>query len=178
MPVSVQMAGANQVLERLKQKLSSPELVEQLGTSLATQLSAVAPRETGATAAALGTVGTPTQTGAGWSIGVGDKEKVGNRNEPAPSGTLRDFYEYLKNTGNGVKPTDWWGLAPDLKELLASERRTGRFGGRGAGYANYMWVQNYGNAKARIRGTYFLQEAIKAWRAQVSEIVRAYFATK
>ena len=178
MLISVQSQGIEKFLIRLEQKLNSPDLIVALGTDLATSLVAEAQfnRPTGATAAALSVVSAPDRTSTGWSIGVGDKSKTGDRNEPAPTGTLRDFFTYLERTGVSIRPTNWWGLPRDLKEQLAVERRGGKFGGRGGGYANYMWVQNYGNSKAGIVGTGFLERGVQRWTERANETVRRYLA--
>ena len=50
------------------------------------------------------------------------------------------------------------------------------FGGRGADYANYMWIQNYGNRRARITGTHFIERSTQQWRSTVPDTIRAYLA--
>lgn len=129
-------------------------------------------------AAALGHVGKPERTATGWAIGVGDPKKLGKKDTPAPRGTLRDFFQYLADSGMDYRITDWWGLPPEHKQLLATMRRGGKFGGQGAESAPYMWVQNYGNAKARVPARYFIEESIADWRTDVPDIVRAFSAKK
>ncbi len=48
------------------------------------------------------------------------------------------------------------------------------FGGRGSDYANYMWAQNYGNAKAKVTGTYFIEKSIAEFRQAAPSIIRDY----
>ncbi len=61
------------------------------------------------------------------------------------------------------------------KRLLAQGRRAGMFGGRGIDYANYMWIQNKGNSKARISAHGFIESGIMTWRAEVLDIIDKVF---
>ena len=175
MPATVTMSSLPK-LNRLLDKLESSELIEKLGADLAQRLADNSPVASGATARAWRHLGTPQRIPGGWSIGVGSGDAFGSKDEPAPRGTLRAFYDYLDNAGidfNGY--TDWWGLSRENKSLLEQGRRAGKFGGRGQDYANYMWVQNYGNAKAKVTGTHFIEKSIQQWRSEVPDIVRSYF---
>lgn len=176
MPITVQQQGIDRFLIQMDRKLNSPDLAIQLAQDLSSKLVASAPVETGATKAALSKIGEPQRTATGWTIGVGDKEQTGSEGESAPRGTLRAFFDYLAASGLPVRPSNWWGLSSDNKALLLQGRRTGKFGGRGAMYANYMWIQNRGNAIAGIRGTMFIDRAILEWRANVPNVIRGYFA--
>jgi hypothetical protein len=150
----------------------------QLGYSLATILLNNAPVASGAAAAAISEVGEPERTLDGWAITVGNKSKTGLPEDSAPSGTLRAFFDYLEGTGRVWRYTDWWGLSRENKTLLEQGRRAGLFGGKGANYANYIWVQNYGNAKAGIAGTHFIERSLAEFRKEASSIIREYIATK
>jgi len=163
-------------IQSIEVKFNSPGLVMQLGYSLANSLLKNTPIDTGAAERALTYVGEPERTSTGWSIGVGDKSRTGDKDDPAPSGTLRDFFTYLKQSGVKVRPSNWWGLPGELKQKLAAERRAGKFGGRGEGYANYIWVQNYGNAKAGITATHFIEKSLDEFRANSDRIIGDYLA--
>ena len=154
MPVTVSIPVPK--LNRLLDKLESPELIQRLGADLAQRLSDNSPHASGATSRAWLHLGKPERIPNGWAIGVGSGDAFGDRNQSAPSGTLRAFFDYLDNAGiefNGY--TDWWGLSKDNKTLLEQRRRAGKFGGRDADYAPYMWVQDAGNAKAGVRAKRF-----------------------
>ena len=170
------MGALTERLHQLQIKFNSPGLAMQLGYSLATALLENAPVDTGATASAVSRVTDPERTATGWSIGVGDKTKTGDESTPAPRGTLRAFYNYLEGTGRDFRYSNWRGLSKDNKTLLAQGRRAGLFGGRGIDYANYMWIQNSGNAEAGITGTHFLEHALEQWRGQASQIIQDYLS--
>ncbi len=48
-------------------------------------------------------------------------------------------------------------------------------GGRGPDYAKYMWVQNYGNAKAKVTGTHFIEKSAAEFKQSAPGIIRGYF---
>jgi hypothetical protein len=109
---------------------------------------------------------------------VGDASKTGKPEDQAPTGTLRAFFDYLQSTGWKGRYTDWWGLSPENKEKLETERRGGKFGGLGPNYANYIWVQNYGNAKAGIKRKEFIEKSLEEFRKEAKRIIGDYIATK
>lgn len=178
MPVTVTGTGRTAYIEGVISKYDSPGLIMQLGYSLATILLKNAPIATGAAASAISEVGEPERIMNGWAITVGNKSKTGLPQDSAPTGTLRAFFDYLEGTGRVRRYTDWWGLSRENKTLLEQGRRAGMFGGRGADYANYIWVQNYGNAKAGITGTHFIERSLAEFRKEASRIIGDYRATK
>ncbi len=172
MPIQIVIESAG----RLISKLESPELITTLGNLLAQRLSGAAPVSSGATQRALSVVGQPQKTETGWKIGVGSGRDTGQPEDASPHGTLRAFYDYLESTGVRVRRTAWSGLSRDNKLRLEQERRAGRFGGKGPTYANYLWVQNFGNPVARIGGTHFLERAVEDFREEAGEVIRQYLA--
>ncbi len=174
MPITV--SGIRKITAVLD-RLESSKLIERLGADFAQRLSDNAPVVSGATQRALSVVGEPERIPGGWRIGVGDGQAVGSKDTPAPRGTLRAFFDYLENAGIDFRGYTYWrGLSREDKTLLEQGGRAGMFGGRGQDYANYMWVQNYGNARARVTAQHFLEHGIAQWRSHVPDIVRSYFA--
>jgi hypothetical protein len=173
MPVTVTVPVTN--LTRVLDKLESPELIERLGASLSKQLADNSPVASGANKRAWQHIGTPTKIVGGWRIGVGDGEALGSPDDPAPRGTLRAFFDYLESQGAKPAYTDWRNMQPAHQDKLEELRRGGLFGGRGADYANYAWIQNAGNMKARVTATHFIDRSLAEWRSEVPAIVRSYF---
>lgn len=176
MPVTVTGQGFNTFIEGIRRKLDSPDLIQQLGNSLAQALkegfqSSGLQSRSGATVAALSFVGEPERVGNGWRIGVGNADEAGHPEDPAPSGTLRQFFQ----DNPVLRPTPWRRIPPDYKEQLEVMRRAGMYGGRGPSYANYLWVQNYGSSGAEIEGRNYIDPAIDQWRQQVPEMIQEYF---
>jgi len=64
----------------------------------------------------------------------------------------------------------WWYLSRHQKEMLARERKQGRFGGRTDKVA-YMWIQELGEAKAHVRGQHFMRLAIGDLLGKQGEII-------
>ena len=181
MPVSIQSQGLDQIITAIGRQLASPDLIVALGSRLAETLEEFAPTASGATARAVGVLGQPGLTDAGWSIGVGSGEYAGSRNEAAPKGTIAEFLHSKSRGGTRHQRTHsfpdaeaWWRLPKNLKDELEQERRWGKFGGQGALYAKYLWNQNYGSVGARIVAQHFLEKALEAWQAEVPGIVEGY----
>lgn len=181
MPVVINDQRLTQVITGIQQKLESPDLIVALAKSMSGHLvdafgTSGLQSDSGATVSALSKIGEPEKTATGWAIGVGDGDAVGSENTPAPRGTLRAFYNYLAESGRVWRYTDWWGMSRANKRLLANARRAGLFGGRGADYANYMWVQNAGNAKAGVRAHHFIEAGLQAWRQDAPDIIRKHLS--
>lgn len=181
MPVTINNQRLTQIIEGIKQKIESPDMIVALGQSLSRHLvesfsESGLNSESGATVRALSKVGEPERTSDGWRIGVGDGEAAGSENTPTPRGTLRAFYDYLAQSGRVWRYTDWWGMSRANKRLLADARRVGLFGGRGMDYANYMWVQNNGNGVAKVKAHHFIESGIQAWRSEVPDIVNQHLS--
>lgn len=182
MPVTVTGNRFDTFIQEIEQKLNSPDLIQQLGESLAESLkqgflSSGLQSQSGATVAALTFVGEPEQTGNGWRIGVGNAEEAGHPEDPAPTGTLRAFFNDFQRAfpGSNLRPTEWRRIPPDFKTLLEAERRAGMYGGRGPMYANYLWAQNYGSGAAHIAPHGYIDPALESWRQQVPDMIREYF---
>lgn len=188
--MSVTFSGdrARQIIQGIRQKMESPDLIVELGNSMAANLvgsfnASGLTSQSGATVRALSKVGEPERTANGWRIGVGDGEAAGKEGQPAPRGTLRAFYDYIEGglegyagaTGRVHKYTDWWGMSSANKRLLEQGRRAGLFGGRGPDYANYLWVQDKGNARARITAKPFIDIGVGMWRESAPDIVNRHF---
>jgi len=180
MPVTFNSANLSQFIDGIKLRFDSPELVTRLGQELAKDLGQAfsasgLQSRSGAGLAALTTVGEPTRNGRGWQISVGDKSALGSKNDPAPKGTLAQFYTYLEGTGRVRKYTKWAQMSKSNQELLEKMRRAGLMGGRGPKYANYMWIQNYGNATAQITGRHFIENGLTAFRARSRGIINDWW---
>jgi hypothetical protein len=120
-----------------------------------------------------------------YEIGVGDGQAVGSPEDKAPPGTLAAFLSAHKEfkTRRGVPSRyAWWLLSPEAKRVLQDEREAGKFGGEtgvGAGRSPYMWVQDgstgggrAGAQKAAIRPQDFIEPALEALEAHVTDVVR------
>ena len=180
MPVTVQSRGLDQLITGLKERVTSPGLIVELGANLAEKLEANSPTASGATARALGYLGQPSLTDRGWSIGVGNKEWGGSPNTPAPRGTIAEFLHSLSKGQRTrqvsiQRPDAWWKLPDWMKSQLEAGRREGKWGGQGALFAGYLWNQNYGSAAARLSAKHFIEQSLEEWRAEVPGIVDSYF---
>jgi len=175
MPVTFRRAGLDTFIEGIKRKIESPDLIVELGNSLSQNLVAAVgssglSSKSGSIVKALSKVGEPERTPTGWRIGVGDAKATGLPSDPAPRGTLRAFF-----TDNpGVRPSPWRGIPPNYQDVLERMRRAGMYGGRGADYANYMWVQDKGNTKAHISPRGFINTGFTTWKAQVPGIIERH----
>jgi len=176
MPVTVNGAGLDQWIAGIKGRFESPELIQQLGQSLADDLglafmaSGLTSRS-GAGFKAITTVNEPEKTANGWKIGVGDRKALGDENQTAPRGTLRAFFE----DNPTIRPSPWRGIPQSYKEKLEAMRRAGMYGGRGPDYANYMWVQNRGSGEAHIAGRHFIETGLNRWRGRVPDIINQWW---
>lgn len=176
MPVTTSGTSLTQWIDGLRGKFNSPDLVQSLGNALAEDLvqafqESGLQSQSGATVRALSYVGEPERSGNAWRIGVGDKDALGNEYDPAPRGTLRQFF----NDNPGLKPTPWRAIPPAYKQQLELMRRAGMYGGRGPNYANYMWVQNAGNSAAGISGHGFIEMGLSTWRGQVPDLINEWW---
>lgn len=176
--ITVSGDSLDQAILDLRGRLNSPDLVTQIGRGLSDQLkesftdSGLISRS-GATLRALSFVGEPQRIGNAWTIGVGSREDLGEENQPAPTGTLRAFF----GDNPELYPTPWKGIPQSYQEKLAQLRRTGLYGGRGATYANYMWVQNAGAPSAYITGRHFIESALAQWRSDVPNIISEWWTS-
>jgi len=176
MPVTITGNGRDFII-RLQRKLESPDLIQQLGETLADSLqqgfdASGLKSDSGATKNALSKVGQPQRTGSGWSIGVGDARRLGEPNETAPHGTLREFF---RDFPEAFAPA-WKYIPQAYQEKLAQMRRAGMYGGRGPDYAHYAWAQERGSARAFIPQRAFIEYGRGMFAARATRIVEAYFA--
>ena len=162
----------DQRIEMIQKSLNSPDLVEAIGYNLAAHLaeqysfSGLEVRS-GAALNALTYVGEAERVGGNaWTIGVGNREDLGEEDQPAPEGTLRAFF----NDNPEIPPSPWKFIPPDYKMKLEQLRRMGMYGGRGPSYANYIWVQNNGSASAYIDRRQFIDGALMYWRNEAQSI--------
>lgn len=170
MPVT-SSGNIRQHVQGVVRSLDSPELIESLGQLLAEELGARAPVASGAARDALTVVWPAEKTSTGWAIGVGDASLTGKPSDPTPRGTLREFF----NDNPGVRPSAWKYLSYLNKMRLETARRAeGKYGGRGARYANYIWVQEFGNNRAGVVARPFMAEAEEAWRSKAQTMVGDY----
>jgi hypothetical protein len=96
---------------------------------------------------------------------------MGDVNQSAPRGTLREFFEDNKEATAPV----WRYIPGRYKEKLEAMRRAGMYGGRGPDYANYVWAQEKGNAKALIAGRHFIENGTNRWRARRGQIIDDWY---
>jgi hypothetical protein len=162
----------NQRIIDFRAQLNDPSLAVRIANDLANKLQE-AFRNTGlisrsgATLQALSYVSNPERISNGWAIGVGRYRDLGDESQPAPMGTLRDFF-----ADNPVlRPTPWRMIPRPYQEKLAQLRRMGLYGGRGATYANYAWVQNAGNSVAYIPARNFMTLGLNTWRSNVPKLI-------
>lgn len=176
MPVTVSGTSLDQYISNLEAKFNSPDLIEAMAESLAGHLqesfqASGLQSRSGAGLSALTYVGEPERTGQGWSMGVGDRDALGGENDPAPRGVLRQFF----SDNPSITPSKWRRIPRSYKEQLEAMRRAGMYGGRGPNYANYMWIQNSGNATAEIGGRHFIESAVSEWKTQVPDIINDWW---
>lgn len=185
MAVRTVSSGLNQVVEGIRRKVNTPDLIIELGDALVARLSyytsgapGVKP-QSGALQDALTFMGAAQQTTSGWSIGVGKKEFLGDSSIASPQGTiaefLSDYPKYRRKRNNPQKKNAWWDLPKEAKDRLDSDRMTGKYGGIGAQFARYVWAQNDGAVGASIVGRHFIEKAIDEWKQEVPSIVKQYF---
>jgi len=178
--MSVTVSGDNldQFLEGLESRFNSPEVAMLLAQDLSEKLvesfsSSGLDSRSGATVRALSYVAEPERTGNGWILGVGDRDALGEEDQSAPRGTLRSFFSDHPE----IRPSPWAYIPQSYKDVLESMRRAGMYGGRGPDYANYMWVQNAGNAEAGISGKHFIESALSSWESGSDDIVNDWWSS-
>jgi hypothetical protein len=174
MPLTITGDRFETLIAGIERKLDSPDLIIELGESLAGHLkdgfaASGLQSRSGATIAALTYVGQPESSGTGWSIGVGDANAAGSESDSPPRGVLKAFQQ-----DNSLRPSPWKDMPQTYKDKLESLRRSGMYGGRGPMYANYLWVQDRGSAEAYISGHNYLDPAVAAWRQEVPSIINGY----
>jgi len=113
----------------------------------------------------------PYKTAEGWAIGVGDATRTVPRGTKAPRGTISEFLG--KEPKGKDFPWAWWYLNRGQKEALARARKEGKYGGTPE-MAPYLWVQEFGDERVRIRGQHFLQNAFMRLVAMVPDILRRH----
>lgn len=175
MPLTITGERLDQRIEILERKLNSPDLILALGSDLASALGDAYESSglrvvSGAGIRALTYIGEPERSGNGWTIGVGDRGALGDEGDPAPRGVLRQFQE-----DNGLRPSPWKYMLQSYKDKLETMRRSGMYGGRGPLYANYMWVQDQGNATAYITGRNLIDNGVSVWRSRADDIVSEWW---
>ncbi len=175
------MASKFDFVQNLESRIVTPELVQELGNRLAEKLvdgfnSSGLVSRSGATVAALSSVGEPVQRGNGWSIGVMDASAAGHPEDEAPRGTLRDFFTDMRRAypQDNLRPSPWKDIPQTYKDFLEAERRSGMYGGRGPDYANYLWVQDEGNARIYIPSHPYIARSVDEWKAEAPDIIERH----
>jgi hypothetical protein len=87
-------------LERLSQKLSTPEIVVSLGNRLVNNLAnslgaSGLKQQTGNLYKGIIAISEPEKTSAGYAIGVGNLNVLGSETDLTPPNTIRDFLSFL-----------------------------------------------------------------------------------
>jgi hypothetical protein len=167
----------DQVILELRNRLNSPDLAKALGKSLSEHLqdsfSASLEERSGNTLRALEYISEPQREGNRWIIGVGKKSDLGTADEPAPVGTLREFFDDFPE----LRPGPWKSIPESYQDRLAQMRRQGMYGGKGPTYANYAWIQNQGAPTAFINATHFIDTAKQEWQADVPRVIDEWWSS-
>ena len=146
-------------------------MLRKLGATAAESLRQHAPTDTLRLQKALTYVEGPMPTATGWELGVGDMSRLGDPNEAAPRGLIKQFLEWYYPTrmwrrkmatwgttwgGFYARPPKkrrhqwksihaWWYLTKKEKAALRTARMQGMFGGEDSAVAaRYWWLQETG----------------------------------
>lgn len=104
-------------------------------------------------------------------VGVGSFDDLGaGPNDTAPKGTIAQFLaDYASTHPEWIakhkppKHMAWWALPREAKQQLEADRRRGLYGGV-PNKAPYWHIQNVGNAMANVRGTGYIDIALRLIR--------------
>lgn len=134
----------------------------------------------------------------GWSIGVGDQQRLGRPEVDAPEGLIAEFLEdhpefRTRSIGNHTDAHGrawearlaWWFLPQAGRDVLQLERRAGLYGGpayaRGEA-ARYFYVQSadfpawqesaYSAGLEEGDSPHFTTRTLAAWRDRLPQMVR------
>ena len=105
------------------------------------------------------------------TIGISPLSLLGDPENDAPRGTIRAFLAWWDKTQVAEEDDEtptlgigepfihaWWSLSKQQKEALEEQREAGKFGGKPP-MAPYWWVQEEGNAGARVLGQHYIARA-------------------
>ena len=104
------------------------------------------------------------------TIGISPLSLLGDPENDAPRGTIRDFLAWWRETEEKEEDDEtpstgktaffhpWWSLSKQQKEALEEQREAGMFGGKPP-MAPYWWVQEEGNAGAMVVGQHYIARA-------------------
>lgn len=114
-------------------------------------------------------------------VGVSDSNLLGDPEQNAPEGTIRNFLKWWtahrprgareesyahRSPGVQYPFHPWWSLSREMKEALEEQRSLGKFGGQPP-KALYWWIQEEGNAGGRVPAQHYRQ---RAWNYALSQM--------